>query len=98
MKTYTEDSIMVGDLHYHKACLKCTECDRGPDNDTPMVLGPRDTDNVFEEVILDPFCKFCFAKRYKVSALDIAETVTTLLEGRQRAGVMEGEERNVMSL
>merc|ERR1719264_1451136 len=29
MKSYPEDSVTVGDLHYHKACLKCTECGRG---------------------------------------------------------------------
>ena len=24
---------------YHKECLKCLECSRGPDADTPMMLG-----------------------------------------------------------
>jgi len=80
MKSYPEDSVTVGDLHYHKACLKCTECGRGPDNDTPMMLGPKDQDNVFGDADLEPYCKFCFAKRYKVSALNIAETVTTLVD------------------
>merc|ERR1712107_132879 len=80
MKAYPEDSVTLGDFHYHKACLKCAECGRGPDNDTPMMLGPKDQDNVFGEADLEPYCKFCFAKRYKVSALNIAETVTTLLD------------------
>ena len=28
-------------MSYAQACLKCTECGRGPDNDTPMMLGPK---------------------------------------------------------
>jgi len=80
MKAYPEDSIQLSDFHYHKACLKCSECERGPDNDTPMMLGPKEADNVFGEEDLDVFCKFCFAKRYKISALNIAETVTTMVE------------------
>jgi len=45
-----------------------------------MMLGPKDQDNVFGDADLEPYCKFCFAKRYKVSALNIAETVTTLVD------------------
>merc|ERR1719350_465661 len=80
MKAYPEDSVGVGELFYHKACLKCTECSRGPDNDTPMMLGPKDTENVFGDADLEPYCKFCFAKRYKISALNISETVTTMVD------------------
>jgi len=80
MKAYPEDSVQVSELNYHKACLKCSECERGPDNDTPMMLGPKEQDNVFGEEDLDVYCKFCFAKRYKISALNIAETVTTMVE------------------
>lgn len=80
MKSYPEDSVPVGDLFYHKACLKCSECGRGPDNDTPMMLGPKETDSVFGEEDLEPYCKFCFAKRYKISALNICETVTTIVD------------------
>ena len=40
------------------------------------IAGPKETDNVFEEEELLPFCKFCFAKRYKMSALNVAESVT----------------------
>ena len=64
-----------------KACLKCTECGAAPDEDTPMLLGPRDQQNIFGEEDLEPFCKFCFAKKFKVSALNIAETVMTMPAG-----------------
>ena len=47
---------------------------------TPMMLGPKDQENVFGEEDLIPFCKFCFAKKFKMSALNIAETVTTVPE------------------
>ena len=80
MKAYPEDSVCVSDLHYHKVCLKCSECDRSPDNNTPMMLGPKNVDNVFGEEDLEPYCKFCFAKKFKISALNIAETVTTVPE------------------
>ena len=49
-----------------QACLKCTECGRGPDNDTPMMLGPKEySTSVFtvEEEELLPYCKFCFCKK-----------------------------------
>ena len=34
-------------MFYHKACLKCVECGKGPDADAPMMLGPQDNDDVF---------------------------------------------------
>ena len=80
MKAFPEDSIKLGDHTYHKSCLKCSECNRSPDNDTPMMLGPKNADNVFGDEELEPFCKFCFAKKFKISALNIAETVTTVPE------------------
>ena len=80
MKAYPADSVKLGELFYHKACLKCTECNRSPDDMTPMMLGPKDQDNVFGDEDLIPFCKFCFAKKFKISALNIAETVTTVPE------------------
>ena len=46
-----------------------------------MLLGPRDQQNIFGEEDLEPFCKFCFAKKFKVSALNIAETVMTMPAG-----------------
>ena len=42
--------------------------------------GPKNVDNVFGDEELIPFCKFCFAKKFKISALNIAETVTTVPE------------------
>ena len=78
MQTFADSSVEVGDYHYCKPCIKCVECGRGPSEDTPMMLGPRQTDSVFEQEQLDPFCKFCFAKRYKLSALNVAESVKIL--------------------
>jgi len=75
MKAYPEDSVLVSDMIFHKVCLKCSECNRSPDENTPMMMGPREQDNVFGEEDLIPFCKFCFAKIFKVSALNIAEAV-----------------------
>ena len=65
-------------MFYHKACLKCVECGKGPDADTPMMLGPQDNDDVFADEVLELYCKFCFAKKYKLSALKISESVTIL--------------------
>ena len=39
------------------------------------MMGPKDTENVFGTEDLQPYCKFCFAKKFKVSAINIAETV-----------------------
>lgn len=110
MKAFPEDSVKLGDLYYHKSCLTCSECNRAPDDNTPMMLGelkrkfillvriipsklenlrfdyycyfsgPKNVDNVFGDEELIPFCKFCFAKKFKISALNIAETVTTVPE------------------
>jgi len=76
VKAYPEDSVKVSDLIFHKICLKCSQCGRSPDENTPMMMGPKDQENVFGQDDLLPFCKFCFAKKFKVSAIDIAETVT----------------------
>merc|ERR1711973_730432 len=78
MRTFSEDSLDVSGWFYHRECLKCVECSRGPSADTPMMLGPKETDNIFEEEVLLPFCKFCFAKNYKLSALNVAESVKIL--------------------
>ena len=80
-KAYPDDSVKLSDTFYHKACLKCTECGRSPDENTPMMLGPKNEDNFFGQEDLEPFCKFCFAKKFKISALNIAETVTTIHQG-----------------
>ena len=39
MKAFPEDSVKLGDLYYHKSCLTCSECNRSPDDNTPMMLG-----------------------------------------------------------
>ena len=113
MKAFPEDSVKLSDMFYHKSCLTCSECERSPDDNTPMMLGklnlirfvltfplsvktvkyirrettimlyfsgPKNVDNVFGDEELIPFCKFCFAKKFKISALNIAETVTTVPE------------------
>eukprot|EP00088_Acartia_fossae_P014202 TRINITY_DN17579_c0_g1_i1.p1 TRINITY_DN17579_c0_g1~~TRINITY_DN17579_c0_g1_i1.p1 ORF type:complete len:228 (-),score=68.03 TRINITY_DN17579_c0_g1_i1:386-1024(-) len=63
------------DLRVHKYCLKCAGCSKPAEDDLPMLLGPRDTENFFGEEELDPYCKFCFAKKFKVSAMNIADIV-----------------------
>ena len=35
----------------------------------------KDVDNFFGQDDMIPFCKFCFAKKYKMSAINIAECV-----------------------
>ena len=35
----------------------------------------RETDDVFAPEILDPYCKFCYAKKFKTSAIKIADIV-----------------------
>jgi len=77
MKAYPDDAVKVSELFFHKICLKCSECSRSPDENTPMMMGPKsDDNNVFGQEELEPYCKFCFAKKFKVSAINIAETVT----------------------
>jgi hypothetical protein len=75
LQAYPDDSVQVSDLFFHKVCLKCSMCGRSPDENTPMMMGPKDTENVFGTEDLLPYCKFCFAKKFKVSAINIAETV-----------------------
>ena len=41
-QTFDNDSEMLApDLYYHRGCIKCKECGRGPDSDTPMMMAPR---------------------------------------------------------
>ena len=40
-----------------------------------MIMAARDVDNVFAQEVLEPYCKFCYAKKYKTAALKIAEVV-----------------------
>ena len=71
---------MVSDVLFHKVCLKCNMCERSPDENPPMMMGPKDQENVFGTEDLIPYCKFCFAKHFKVSAINIAECVMIIPE------------------
>jgi len=75
-KTFGEDSEMLApDLYYHRGCIKCSLCSRTPDEDIPIVMAAREQEDVFAPEILDPYCKFCYAKKFKTSAIKIAEIV-----------------------
>jgi len=73
--TIPDDSVDLSGVRFHKACLKCSTCLRPADEQVPMMLGPRDSENVFGEDVVDPYCKFCFAKKFNMAAFNIAETV-----------------------
>lgn len=65
-KVYPESAIIISEVIFHKNCVKCVECMRqfeGKD----MQLGPEPENK--------PYCKFCFAKEFGISALDITELV-----------------------
>eukprot|EP00092_Neocalanus_flemingeri_P005373 GFUD01005789.1.p1 GENE.GFUD01005789.1~~GFUD01005789.1.p1 ORF type:complete len:199 (-),score=68.53 GFUD01005789.1:140-736(-) len=75
-KTTDKDSEMLApDLYYHPGCIKCSLCFRESGEDAPMIMAARDVDDVFAQEILEPYCKFCYAKKYKTSAIKIAEMV-----------------------
>jgi len=75
-KTTDKDSEMLApDLYYHPGCIKCSICFKGGDEDLPIIMGARDVDDVFAQEILEPYCKFCYAKKYKTSAIKVAEMV-----------------------
>ena len=74
-QTGSDDSIELSGIRFHKKCLRCTRCSKPAEESVPMMLGPRDTDNAFGTEELDPYCNFCFAKKFKLSAINIAETV-----------------------
>jgi len=78
MLTGPDDFAEVSGLRYHKACLCCTACSRPAEVDTPMLLGPRENENVFGDEQLDPYCNICFAKKFKMSVLNIADTVNII--------------------
>ncbi|XP_023324100.1 cysteine and glycine-rich protein 1 [Eurytemora carolleeae] len=73
--TTEDDSVALSGVRYHKKCLRCSRCSKPEDESVPMLLGPKDTTNVFGEEELEPYCNFCFAKKFKMSAIKIAETV-----------------------
>lgn len=67
-KVYPEQAIIVSEIVFHRQCIKCCECMRvfeGKD----MCLGPQGDPNP------KPYCKFCFAKAFGISALNIGELV-----------------------
>merc|ERR1711936_374526 len=65
-KTFGEDSEMLAeDLYYHRGCIKCAMCSAQPREDVPIVMAAREVDDVFAPEILDPYCKFCYAKKFK---------------------------------
>jgi len=76
------------DLKMHKRCLKCQTCKKEAEDDLPMLLGPRDSENVFGGEELEPYCKFCFAKKFKVSAMNIADIVN--LDGIEEGMAVKG--------
>merc|ERR1711944_356210 len=68
MKIYAEGSIIISEVPFHRQCVKCIECMRvfdGPE----MALGPPG------DPCPKPYCKFCFAKVFGLSALNISEMV-----------------------
>ena len=67
--------MLAPDLYYHPGCIKCSLCFKGADEDVPMIMGAKDADDVFAQELLEPYCKFCYAKKYKTSAIKIAEMV-----------------------
>jgi len=73
-----DDCIELSGLRYHKKCLHCTSCTKPAEEATPMLLGPKETDNVFGEEELEPYCNFCFAKKFKMSMVNIADTVNII--------------------
>jgi len=65
-KIYPEGSIIISEIPFHRQCVKCIECMRvfdGPE----MALGPPG------DPCPKPYCKFCFAKVFGLSALNITE-------------------------
>jgi len=76
-KTFPDDSSeLAPGCFYCKGCMKCSVCGRVPDEESPLLMAPRQTEDVFGPELLDPYCKFCYAKIYKVSAIKIQEMVT----------------------
>jgi len=65
-KVYPEQAVEFSDVIFHKTCVKCCECMRSFDG-KDMCMGPKEDPR--------PFCKFCFAKAFGISALDITELV-----------------------
>ena len=67
-KIYPEGAIVISEVAFHRTCVKCIECMRVFDG-KDMALGPPGDANP------KPYCKFCFAKTFGISALNITEMV-----------------------
>lgn len=67
-KIYPEGAIVIQEVAFHRTCVKCIECMRVFDG-KDMALGPPGDANP------KPYCKFCFAKTFGISALNITEMV-----------------------
>ena len=65
-KVYPEQAIIVSDIVFHRVCVKCCDCLRAFEG-KDMILGPADNPK--------PYCKFCYAKAFGISALNIGELV-----------------------
>ena len=75
-QTFDNDSEMLAEgIYYHIACIQCKECGRKPDEDTNMIMAAKEQEDVFAPEILEPYCRFCYAKMFKTSAIKIAEFV-----------------------
>lgn len=67
-KIYPEGAIIISDVAFCRTCVKCMECMRSFDG-KDMALGPPN------DPAPKPYCKFCFAKAFGISALNITEMV-----------------------
>ena len=67
--------MLAPDIYYHNGCIKCVECSKQPDEDTTMIMASKEQDDVFAPEVLEPYCRFCYAKMFKTSAIKIAEFV-----------------------
>eukprot|EP00091_Calanus_sinicus_P003078 TRINITY_DN1322_c0_g1_i4.p1 TRINITY_DN1322_c0_g1~~TRINITY_DN1322_c0_g1_i4.p1 ORF type:complete len:217 (+),score=27.46 TRINITY_DN1322_c0_g1_i4:66-716(+) len=70
------DSIQVLEDYYHQACVKCYECELGPDEDTPMTIGPKDRFRHLSKENQAVYCESCFEKIPKIVTLSITEALT----------------------
>ena len=70
--------ISRGNIHPslcpEKTALSCGDIQLSSPS-SPSFLLFREVDDVFAPEILDPYCKFCYAKKFKTSAIKIAEIV-----------------------
>ena len=67
-KIYPAGAIIIQDVAFCRTCVKCVECVRVFDG-KDMALGPPNDPSP------KPYCKFCFAKAFGISALNITEMV-----------------------